>query len=117
MPFPKKETNKIEQTVPDFTDVGGTEAAPSRDYLHTSELLGIAFIIVGAEIRKGQRYNTEYAIVEIKQDMDGETYKWKTSSQVIVDQLKKLQDKFPFRCTVKRLGDLHTLASAKEATA
>ena len=117
MPFPKKETNKVEQTVPDFTDVGGTEAAPSGDYLSTSELLGIAFIIVGAEIRKGQRFGTEYAIVEIKQDVNGETYKWRTSSRVIVEQLKKLQDKFPFRCTVKRVGNLHTLASAKEATA
>jgi len=117
MPFPKRETNKVEQTVPDFTDVGGTEATPSGDYLHTSELLGVSFIVVGAQIIQGQRYGTEYAIVEIKQSMDGETYKWRTSSRVIVDQLKRLQDKFPFRCTVKRLGNLHTLASAKEATA
>jgi len=114
MPYKKtkEEENKVESSVPDFEDVGGREAA-SGDFIKAEDLFGNAFIICGFQVFEGKAFGGKYADVRIKAEEDGEEDIWRTSSQVVIGQLEETKDKMPYWATLKRIGRMQSLASAK----
>ena len=114
MPYKKakKEENKVESSIPDFEDVGGREAT-GGDFIKADVLFGNAFIVCSYTLHEGKAFGGKYADVRIKASEDGEEDIWRTSSQVVIDQLEETKDKMPYWATLKRIGRMQSLASAK----
>lgn len=99
----KKQTKEKPTPIGDILGAGNYEG----DAIEFGLILNKEVVIYGFEIRAGTKYPGDFAILEI--EVDGKKAHTMTGSAVIVDQLKKIEDRLPVTCTPKRVDKYYTL--------
>lgn len=101
----EKEVKYLEQTamnIPSFSDVVGERFGIGTS-VETKNLVGKEFVVNNYKIMPPttSKFQKEWVICNIT--LNGEQVHFNTGSGVMVDQLKKIGDKIPFRATIKQI--------------
>ncbi|VUT25511.1 MAG: hypothetical protein MASP_01020 [Candidatus Methanolliviera sp. GoM_asphalt] len=71
------------------------------DRVGIEDCLGENLIFKGMSTRPSDFHNGNYAVIEIRNEGNGDNNILMTSSAVLMEQIEKRRDKLPFRATIK----------------
>ena len=92
---------------PQFSDFAEDMKIMEGDKKRIEDVLNVKILIKSFKIRDSKWNDDDYITIQFLQD--GEKYIFFTGSKILIDQLRKYEDKLPFYTVIKKIDKYYTL--------